>query len=184
MILASQSPRRKELLKLAGFDFTVEVSDAPETADPSLTPAQLVEGLAQQKANAVAQNHPDEAVVGADTVVVLQGKVLGKPKDREDAVRMLGLLSGREHEVYTGVCIVCGGREKRFHVCTRVKFYPLTRQEIDDYVTTGEPMDKAGAYGIQGKGCTLVESIVGDYYNVVGFPIARFVREIKAMHNS
>lgn len=179
IILASASPRRRELLAQAGFEFEVITSDVDEVVDPALTPDMLVMSLAKQKAQAVAVNRESFVVIGSDTVVVLDGKVLGKPKDEADAERMLESLSGRTHEVYTGVCIAYGGETHSFFECTRVKFCELDRAQIEAYVATKEPMDKAGAYGIQGKGCVLVEGIEGDYFNVVGFPVSRFCREYK-----
>lgn len=179
IILASASPRRRELLAQAGFEFEVVTSDVEEVVDPSLTPDKLVMSLARQKAQAVAQNRADCAVIGSDTVVVLDGKVLGKPRDEADAVRMLESLSGRKHEVYTGVCIAFAGETHCFFERTSVNFCELDGEQIKAYVATGEPMDKAGAYGIQGKGCVLVEGIEGDYFNVVGFPVSRFCREYK-----
>lgn len=179
IILASASPRRRELLAQAGFEFEVVTSDVDEVVDPSLTPDKLVMSLARQKAQAVAQNRADCVVIGSDTVVVLDGKVLGKPRDVADAVRMLESLSGRKHEVYTGVCIAFAGETHCFFERTSVNFCELDGEQIKAYVATGEPMDKAGAYGIQGKGCVLVEGIEGDYFNVVGFPVSRFCREYK-----
>ncbi len=179
-ILASASPRRKELLSLAGFDFEVITADIDEVLDPSLAPHKLVMSLASQKARAVAAENKSKTVIGADTVVVLDGKVLGKPHSSEEAVAMLKSLSGNTHEVFTGVCLVKGEREHCFYERTAVTFYPLEDELIEQYVASGEPMDKAGAYGIQGKGCVLVKGIDGDYFNVVGFPVARFCREIKA----
>lgn len=181
IILASASPRRRELLAQAGFEFEVITSDVDEIIDPALTPEKLVMSLAEQKAQAVAAEHPQSVVIGADTVVVLDSKVLGKPKDEEDAKNMLSSLSGRIHEVYTGVCIAFSGKKHSFFECTRVKFCELDDKQIADYVSTKEPMDKAGAYGIQGKGCVLVEGIEGDYFNVVGFPVSRFCREYKKL---
>ncbi len=181
IILASASPRRSELLAQAGFEFEVITSDVDEVVDPRLTPEMLVMSLAKQKAQAVAVNYEDCVVIGSDTVVVLDGRVLGKPKDEADAVSMLESLSGRTHEVYTGVCIAYGGETHSFFECTRVKFCELEAEQIKAYVATKEPMDKAGAYGIQGKGCVLVEGIEGDYFNVVGFPVSRFCREYKKL---
>lgn len=179
LILASASPRRKEILALAGFDFKVRVANVEEVIDPALSPSKLVMSLSLQKAQAVAQLNEHSIVIGSDTVVVLDGKVLGKPADEENAVQMLSLLSGRTHEVYTGVSLVCGEKKHSFFECTKVKFQPLSEEQIAAYVSTGEPMDKAGAYGIQGKGCVLVEGIEGDYFNVVGFPVSRFCREFE-----
>ncbi len=181
LILASASPRRRELLELAGYDFRVVTSEVEEIINPQLEPNELVMSLAEQKAGAVAEKSPESAVIGADTVVVLDGRIMGKPKDEQDAIRMLKQLSGRVHDVYTGVCIVIAGNAHSFFECTRVRFCELCDDEIAAYVATGEPMDKAGAYGIQGKGCVLVEGIEGDYFNVVGFPVSRFCREIKRL---
>lgn len=180
LILASASPRRKELMALAGYTFEVITSDVEEKVDLSLKPHELVMSLARQKAAAVAAVHSDKTVIGADTVVVLEGKVLGKPKDSADATEMLHSLSGKTHEVFTGVCIAKNGREHCFFERTAVTFYPLEDELIAEYVAGGECNDKAGSYGIQGKGCVLVKGIEGDYFNVVGFPVARFCRELKA----
>ena len=180
LILASAPPRRKELLSLAGFDFEVITADVDEVLDPLLNPYELVMSLAFQKASAVAAMHSDKTVIGADTVVVLDGKVLGKPHSEEEAVQMLSDLSGRTHEVYTGVCLIKGEKVHKFYECTKVSFYPLEKELIDEYVASKDCMDKAGSYGIQGNGCVLVKGIEGDYFNVVGFPVARFCRELKA----
>jgi len=180
LVLASASPRRRELLTLAGFDFEVITADVDEVIDPALESCELVMSLSFQKASAVALRETDATVIGADTVVVLDGKVLGKPKNEADAVQMLQSLSGNTHEVYTGVCFIKGDRVHKFFECTKVTFWPLEDELIAEYVASKEPMDKAGAYGIQGKGSVLVKGIEGDYFNVVGFPVSRFCREIKA----
>lgn len=177
MILASQSPRRRELLGQMGFSFTVRPAKGEELAHPELTPAQLVEELARQKALEVsAEAASDDVVVAADTVVAIDGKVLGKPHDKVHAAQMLSALSGREHTVYTGVAVKRGETLLVEHEATQVRFRPLTEREIDLYIQTGEPMDKAGSYGIQGYGALLVEGIRGDYFNVVGLPICRLGR--------
>ena len=177
MILASQSPRRRELLGQMGFSFTVRPAKGEELAHPELTPAQLVEELARQKALEVsAEAEADDVVVAADTVVAIDGKVLGKPHDKVHAAQMLSALSGREHTVYTGVAVKRGETLLVEHEATFVRFRPLTQREIDLYIQTGEPMDKAGSYGIQGYGALLVEGIRGDYFNVVGLPICRLGR--------
>lgn len=177
MILASQSPRRRELLGQMGFSFTVRPARGEELPHPELTPAQLVEELARQKALEVsAEAASDDVVVAADTVVAIDGKVLGKPHDKVHAAQMLSALSGREHTVYTGVAVKRGERLLVEHEATLVRFRPLTQREIDLYIQTGEPMDKAGSYGIQGYGALLVEGIRGDYFNVVGLPICRLGR--------
>ena len=177
MILASQSPRRRELLGQMGFSFTVRPAKGEELPHPELTPAQLVEELARQKALEVfAEAASDDVVVAADTVVAIDGKVLGKPHDKVHAAQMLSALSGREHTVYTGVAVKRGETLLVEHEATQVRFRPLTEREIDLYIQTGEPMDKAGSYGIQGYGALLVEGIRGDYFNVVGLPICRLGR--------
>ncbi|MBQ3127980.1 MAG: septum formation inhibitor Maf [Clostridia bacterium] len=180
IILASASPRRRELLALAGVDFAVKVADVEEVIPENASPDEVVKSLAIQKASAVAQENPDSIVIGSDTVVALDGVILGKPRDEEDAVRMLKTLSGRSHTVYTGVAIIHGEKTSNFCEATEVVFNSLTDEEIRNYVATKEPMDKAGAYGIQGKGCVLVEKIVGDYFNVVGLPVSRVYRELKS----
>ena len=178
LVLASGSPRRRELLSLLTPDFTVKVSSVDETLPAGLSPAEAVEYLSRLKGRAVAAFCPGEVVVASDTVVALEGLLLGKPADAEDAKRMLRELSGRVHEVFTGVFITDGTKEACFSVRTKVEFYDLSEKEISDYVATGEPMDKAGAYGIQGRGALLVKGIVGDYYNVMGFPLAEAARAL------
>ena len=174
IILASQSPRRRELLERMGVvDFEVRPAQGEERADPGLTPAQLVEQLSVQKAREIAAQEPEGLIIAADTVVAVDGAVLGKPRSRQEAVEMLALLSGRSHTVYTGLTVCRGGRELTCHEATQVVFCKLTPEQIEAYVDTLEPMDKAGGYGIQGRGCVLVEGIQGDYYNVVGLPVCR-----------
>ena len=183
MILASASPRRRQLLEEAGVTFTVIPARFDERAVSRSDPHELVEALAQGKARAVAeQTGGEEPVIGSDTVVVLDGTVLGKPRDAEDARAMLHALSGRTHEVMTGVCVwMPDGRTRSFVESVRVTFYKLTDAEIDAYVASGEPMDKAGSYGIQGRGRLLVRGIEGDFYAVVGLPVARLVRELRVV---
>ena len=181
IVLASASPRRRELLEKAGVAFRVQVSDADERIEPGMSAPQAVMHLARQKAAAVAAECRSDTVIGADTVVVFGETILGKPADADDAFRMLRMLSGETHSVYTGVCILKDGAEDCFNVCTRVTFYPLTDAQIRAYIATGEPMDKAGAYGIQGRGCTLVTEICGDYFNVVGLPVAEVCRRLEKM---
>jgi len=183
-ILASASPRRRELLSLAGIAFQVHVPHVDERIDPAWTAAQAACNLARQKASAAAKNFPGDYIIAADTVVEVGGVLLGKPVDAEDAARMLRLLSGREHRVVTGVCLRLRQTERVFPQETLVRFYSLSEEEIGAYVATGEPMDKAGAYGIQGKGALLVEGITGDYFNVVGLPVARLMRERKEFTRS
>ena len=168
IILASASPRRKELLSSMGIPFTVVVADADEATEGS--PDALVMENACRKAAAVAALHPGRMVLGSDTVVCVDGQVLGKPKDEEDAFRMLHSLSGREHQVYTGVCLIKDGKKDVRCDKTDVFFTPLTDAEIRDYVRTGEPMDKAGAYAIQGIAGMFVEKIHGSFSNVIGLP--------------
>lgn len=173
VILASASPRRKELLGLLFRDFRVVPSEFDESLVPSdLEPADHVLYSALMKARDVAETHPDSLVIGADTIVVVDRTILGKPEDREDAIRMLDMLSGRSHKVYTGVALIHAGRERADVECTEVDFAELGDEIIVRYVDTGEPLDKAGAYAIQGKGVVLIESIRGCYPNVVGLPLA------------
>ncbi|WP_216828804.1 Maf family protein [Alkalihalobacterium elongatum] len=177
-ILASGSPRRKELLEQAQISFTIQTSDVDETIDPALSPDELVQSLALQKAEAVFEQNQHAVVLGADTIVVLDGQVLGKPNDREHAKEMLSALSGKKHSVLTGVAILDNEQQKIFSVETHVQFWQLTNEEIERYLDTNEPFDKAGSYGIQGFGATLVEAISGDYFSVVGLPLASTVREL------
>ena len=173
VILASQSPRRRELLGQMGFtDFVIRPARGEEVADPELSPERLVEELSRQKCAEVASaSGAEDLVIAADTVVAIDGTVLGKPRSEQDAFAMLSRLSGRHHTVYTGVTVRMGERTLTAHEATRVHFRPLTHGEIEAYISTGEPMDKAGAYGIQGYGAMLVEGISGDYFNVVGLPV-------------
>lgn len=175
-LLASQSPRRKELLSRAGYAFEVIVSAVDETLPQGATPGEAVETLARRKAKAVSDRSPGAVVLGCDTVVALGGRILGKPADEAEAKTMLRRLSGCTHTVYSGVCVTDGARETVFHTATDVTFYPLSDDTIAAYVATGEPMDKAGAYGIQGLGCVLVARIAGDYSNVVGLPLSESAR--------
>ncbi len=180
IILASASPRRKELLTLAGLEYEVVVSQCEEILPDGITPDKAVDELARQKAEDVFSRNPDCMIIAADTVVALGNTILGKPKDEADAFNMLSSLSGRRHTVFTGVCIKTKEKTDIFHVATEVEFYPLSDKEIKDYIATKEPMDKAGAYGIQGKGFVLVKGIHGDYFNVVGLPLAETVRHINS----
>lgn len=178
IILASQSPRRQELLKLITSDFEIKVSNVDETLPDKITPKEAVMYLSKIKAELFADG--DNIVIGADTVVALDGKILGKPKSEENAKEMLRFLSGRTHSVFTGVTLASDKKAKTFAVETKVKFFELTNEEIDAYIKTKEPFDKAGAYGIQGYGSLLVEKIDGDYFNVVGLPVSTLARELKA----
>ncbi len=182
MILASNSPRRREILTQGGFSFTVDAADIDEDLGID-DPAKLVEELSYNKARAVADRHPGDIIIGADTVVVIENDILGKPSDEADAANMLRCLSGATHQVMTGVSLICGKKRITFHEVTDVTFFELTDEEIKDYVNTGEPLDKAGAYGIQGRGALLVESIKGDYLNVVGLPLARLNQYLHNMPN-
>ena len=174
IILASQSPRRRELLERMGLPFRIITPDIDERMERELPPGELVAAISAEKAGAVAaQAGPGAVVIAADTVVALDGAVLGKPADESDAARMLSALSGRTHQVFTGLTVACGADVRTVSEETAVTFRPLTAEEIAAYVRTGEPMDKAGAYGIQGYGCLLVEGISGDYFNVVGLPVCR-----------
>ncbi|MCI9406122.1 MAG: septum formation protein Maf [Oscillospiraceae bacterium] len=182
LILASQSPRRRELLGRIVKNFSVDAAQAEEKRDPAWTVQELPRMLAQQKALEVSGRHPAALVVGADTIVALDGQALGKPRNETDAGRMLRALSGRTHQVYTGVAFCRGGQVRSSFVqCTEVDFYPLEEERIRWYLASGEPFDKAGAYGIQGLGGLLVKGIRGDYCNVVGLPLARFVRELERL---
>ena len=178
IILASASPRRKEILELADLKFEVMPSDAQEITTKT-APNEVVMELASIKAKDIYKKSEKQSmIVGADTVVAYQGQILGKPTDKADAKRMLTMLSGQTHEVYTGVCVIEDGKTKTFYEETKVTFYEISDEQIDRYIKTGEPMDKAGSYGIQGKAAVFIKGIEGDYYNVVGFPIARFLQEI------
>lgn len=178
LVLASKSPRRSEILKNAGIDFTVRVADADETIPEGTPPEEAVVFLATRKAMAV-ERAEDETVLGADTVVVLDNKILGKPKDKNEAFNMIKSLSGRVHSVFTGVCIVEKGRSITFAEETEVEFLPLTDNEINAYIDTSEPYDKAGAYGIQGIASKFVRRINGDYFNVVGLPISAIYKKFE-----
>lgn len=185
LVLASQSPRRRELLSLIQKDFTIQSSCVEEIVPEGLTAEETVVYLAKLKAEEVAQrlktstDSQKTVVIGADTVVVLDGEIMGKPKDRDDCIRMISLLSSRQHEVYTGVAIVVKGQTESFYQRTAVRFLDLTKEEIEWYASLQEPYDKAGAYGIQGFGSLLVEGIDGDYFNVMGLPVAALNRRLK-----
>ena len=178
LILASASPSRKMLLEQAGLDFEVVVSGVDETVPPDYTPAQTVEALAQRKGQAVQALRPEAPIIAADSVVSIDGLILGKPKDDEAAKATLRRLSGRTHELITGVCLLINGQMDLFHQVTQVTFYPLTEEEIAEYVALGESRGRAGAYGIEGIGVVLVQSIQGDYPNIVGLPVAETIRRL------
>lgn len=178
IILASQSPRRKALMELFHLPFTVRVADIDESMDPSKAPFDEVARVSRLKAQAVPRE-PQDLVIAADTIVVCQGQVLGKPADEADAYRMLQLLSGTDHQVMTGMTVLQGNRCKVCTEVTDIHFRPLSHKEISDYIATGEPMDKAGAYGIQGGAALFAEKMVGDYYNVMGLPVCRLSQILK-----
>lgn len=177
MILASASPRRKEILENFGFSFKTIVKNIDETSDKTRAEEKILE-IAEKKARAAAIDFPNENVVGADTVVVVDGKILGKPKNKEEAFSMLKSLSGRSHEVITAFSFININKNISYsdYEITKVYFKNLTDDEINWYINTKEPMDKAGAYGIQGKGAFFVEKIEGDFFSVMGFPLGKFVR--------
>ena len=180
VILASQSPRRKELMGLFHIPFIIRVSDADETMDPRLSAAEAVAAVSRRKAEAVTRN-PDDVVIAADTIVVCGGQILGKPRDEADASRMLHLLSGRDHQVMTGMTLLRGSTCRTVTEITDIHFRELTDREINAYIATKEPMDKAGSYGIQGGAALFAQRMVGDYYNVMGLPVCRLsqlLREI------
>lgn len=183
LILASKSPRRSEILKTAGYDFVIRVADADETIPEGTSPEDAVVLLAARKAMAV-DRADNETVLGADTIVVLDDKILGKPKDREDAFNMLKNLSGRVHSVFTGVCIVEKGKSMTLCEETKVEFMPLTDEEIYTYIDTNDCYDKAGAYGIQGYASKFVRGINGDYFNVVGLPISAIYEKFFKNHKN
>ena len=180
LILASGSPRRRELMALITPNYTVAPSDVDESRITAATPAQLAQALAEAKALAVAQQHPDDTVIGCDTVVDCDGAVFGKPSGEEDAVRMLHALSGREHKVHTGLCVVHGGKAYLATETTRVQFAPIEESDLLAYARTPEPYDKAGAYAIQGHAALWCSGIVGCYYNIMG--LRRVVRILCAAH--
>jgi len=175
VILASGSPRRRQLLELIGIPHEVRPSNIDETMRPRETPRRHAERLAREKASAIATREPDVITIAADTIVVVNRKVLGKPRDTDDARRMLAMLSGREHTVITAVAVARGRKLRSAIEEVKVKFRRLREDEIDAYIATDEPMDKAGAYGIQGFGATIVECVDCDYFAVMGLPLARLV---------
>lgn len=183
IVLASQSPRRQELLKWVVPDFEVAFSNVDETTFLEEDPAHLALRLARAKALAVAPQFSSAVVIGCDTTVFIEGHILGKPKGEQEAFAMLQALSGRSHQVTTGTCLVHEGKTRSFSVQTNVTFYPLSVDEMEEYIRTGEPFDKAGGYGIQGLGALFVKQIAGDYYNVVGLPVARLKRELRRFMN-
>ncbi len=180
VILASQSPRRQELIKLIFHKFEILPAECDETLPEGMGAREAVEYLSKIKNEASARlTEKENLIISADTVVAVGNVILGKPVDKEDAGRMISLLNGRVHQVYTGVTLSMNGKTVTFSEKTDVEFYDLTQGEIEEYINTPEPYDKAGAYGIQGKAGLLVKGINGDYYNVVGLPVARLKREIQ-----
>lgn len=181
LILASASPRRRELLNMVTADFVVESAVGDEVTTETI-PSKVVMQLAYNKAVEVARRHPHQVVLGCDTVVVHEGKILGKPHSEQQAFDMLSSLSGKAHEVYTGVALVCDDKFEVFYDTSKVVFYNLTKQQIDDYIATGSPMDKAGAYGIQDSG--FVSHIEGSYYNVMGLPVEMISEKLPQFKDS
>lgn len=178
LILASASPRRSEILTQVEIPFSVVVSHVEEKI-PDASPVEIVQELARQKAEAVAAEYPEAIVLGADTIVVNDGKILGKPADRQDAERMIRGISGREHEVYTGVAVCCPEARFTFYERTAVTVRGMEEEEIQKYLDTKEPYDKAGAYAVQGLFARYIEKLNGDYYNVMGLPVSRLWQELK-----
>ncbi len=180
LILASASPRRRELLGLFGLPFVVRAADIDETMDPERAPFEEVGRVSRAKALAAPREEGD-VVIAADTIVVCEGKVLGKPRTEEEAKQMLSLLSGRDHQVMTGCTVLRGGEARTFTEVTDLHFRPLGEKEIARYVASGEPMDKAGAYGIQGGAALFCQRMAGDYYNVMGLPVCRLWETLAEM---
>lgn len=181
IILASDSPRRRELIAKLGIPYKCVSANIDETMDITLGLEDALCDLASKKAYAVYDSHKESMIIGADTIVTLDNLILGKPKNKEDAKYMLQKLSGRTHKVLTGVCILYNNEKITFCDSSEVTFYPLSDEEINDYINSGEPMDKAGAYGIQGYGSLIVQSIKGDFYSVMGLPVARIFRTIRSI---
>ncbi|ADU31335.1 Maf family protein [Evansella cellulosilytica] len=181
-ILASQSPRRKQLLEQVNLSFSIEASQVEEVIRNESTPEDIVISLARQKAEDVFFRNKNSVVLGSDTIVVIDGEVLGKPENEAMARHMLQRLSGRTHHVYTGVYMISEEQAEGFFVRSEVEFYTLTNEEIDTYIATGDPFDKAGSYGIQGVGAILVKKINGDFFAIMGLPIAKVVRALKKFH--
>lgn len=180
LILASQSPRRKELLRLIGLPFVVRVADIDESMDPAADPAAEVARVSRKKAEAVSRQ-PEDVVIAADTIVVLGGKVLGKPVDEAHAEAMLTALSGKDHQVMTGLTVMKGSRALTHTEITDIHFRDLSQKEIRRYVATKDPLDKAGSYGIQGGAAIFVQWLKGDYYNVMGLPVCKLYEMLCAL---
>lgn len=178
IILASSSPRRKEILSNIGLEFKIETADVDEFTKLK-RPSKIVEELSYRKAKVIFERHSDSIVIGADTIVSIDGQILGKPQNKNDALRMLKLLSGNTHDVYTGVSVLSPESENTFFERTKVTMLECDESFLMDYIETGEPMDKAGSYGIQEKGAVLIDKIDGNYHNVVGLPIARLYEVLR-----
>ncbi len=181
LVLASASPRRVELLGVLGLPFSQQPADIDETQRPAESPAAYVVRMAQEKAAAVAPRNPGSVIIGADTTVVIDGLALGKPKDRADGLAMLQRLSGRTHEVLTGICVSCGAQRESACDVSQVSFTAISAEDAAHYWATGEPADKAGGYGIQGLGSIFVERINGSYSGVMGLPLARLAQLLRTM---
>ena len=178
-ILASKSPRRRELLSMLGLEFEIKTAEIDETMDPALVPAEAVAQVCQRKAQAIGQQNPGRLIVAADTIVVVEGRILGKPRSEAQAREMLQLLSGRDHTVMTGFCLWRDGALECHVEQTHLHFRSLSDAEIDAYIATGSPMDKAGAYGIQDQAGCFVEALDGDYYNVMGLPLCALTKALR-----
>ena len=183
LILASKSPRRKELLEKCGIPFTVEAAEIDETLNEDLPLTEAIQDLSRRKAEAILKIHPDSVILGSDTIVVIDGKILGKPKDHDEAKQMLRELSGRSHQVITGFCLLSSLHCHTEVSVSEVYFTEMTEEEIDAYVATGEADDKAGAYGIQGLAGKFITKIEGDYYTIVGLPLSQVYQELKNLSN-
>lgn len=184
LILASGSLRRAKLLKDAGLEFAVIPSDIEEVFDGEQNPEEIVINLALQKAKAVFKDHLNDTIIAADTIVIFGDEILGKPKDEKDAYRMLKLLANETHHVYTGVAVLKGDEKRVFYTKSAVTMRPLSDLEIKNYIDTGEPMDKAGAYGIQGEGGQLVDHFNGDFFTIVGLPLKDVLDALKSIENN
>lgn len=184
LILASNSPRRKQLLEDCGLTFKVYAREVDETVAEKMSPEKLVKTLALRKAKATFEQFPNDTIIGADTVVVFEGEILGKPIDEPDAHRMLKMLSGNKHEVYTGVCVLKKDVEIVFHAVAEVWMHAYDDLQIESYIQTGEPMDKAGSYAIQGLGKDFIEHYTGDFFTIVGLPLKRLIVKLKELEET
>ena len=181
LILASASPRRQELLKLCKVPFTVEVSKADEVIPQDVPLTEAIAEVAKQKASEVFSRHEESLVLGSDTIVAIGNEILGKPKDKEDARRMMHLLSGKTHQVITGVCLMCKEETRMFSSVADVTFAKMSEEEIEDYISKEEPYDKAGAYALQGEAAIYISGIQGDYYTIVGLPVHLVYQHLQDM---